>query len=63
MRVQTSDLPILLSVTTRIQTLDLKTSPSALQALVEIWVDHTWGFKPHSYTMLLQQSRKINFLE
>ena len=41
MRVQTSDLPILLSVTTRIQTLDLKTSPSALQALVEIWVDHT----------------------
>ena len=32
MRVQTSDLPILLSVTTRIQTLDLKTSPSALPA-------------------------------
>ena len=65
MRVQTSDLPILLSVTTRIQTLDLKTSPSALPARQK--KKFGWTTREDSnliqnrYTMLLQQSRKINF--
>ena len=65
MRVQTSDLPVLLSVTTRIQTLDLKTSPSALPARQK--KKFGWTTREDSnliqnrYTMLLQQSRKINF--
>ena len=64
MRVQTSDLPILLSVTTRIQTLDLKTSPSALPARQKKkfeWTTRDSNLIQNRYTMLLQQSRKINF--
>ena len=65
MRVQTSDLPVLLSVTTRIQTLDLKTSPSALPARQKKKFGRTTredsNLIQNRYTMLLQQSRKINF--
>ena len=64
MRIQTSDLPILLSMTIRIQALDLKPSPSALPA----WQKKKFGWTicedsnliSNGYKLFLWQSREKN---
>ena len=64
MRIQTSDLPIFLSMTIRIQALDLKTSPSALLAgqkkKFEWTICEDSNFIPSGYKLLLWQSRNTN---
>ena len=64
MRIQTSDLPILLSMTIRIQAIDLETSPSALPA----WQKKKFGWTicedsnliSNGYKLFLWQSRETD---
>ena len=66
MRIQTSDLPILLLMTMRIQTLDLKTSPSAphdgqKKKFGQNICEDSNLIRNH-YTILVRQSRKTTYI-